>query len=264
MAGNALDSWLSGAGYDPASAVNASFAQPRPVTLIADNPTRTIQPVDLPPPPEATGAVAELGWNPYTQPVDVFYMALTAGKTAPVWKPSPGIAELTQGAVQRRYQEAGQAGWSGALVLYHGMDPVRFVFNVKLYTPRDWADWHAFASTFLGRPKPRERPPAWSIQHPLLDVMGVSACVVESVDAPLQSESAPGEWVIAIRFIESRPLTIAPVKPRKQEPKPAANPYEAVIKAKAAREQYFRDHPDTPDDELDRLFPDPVLPTPSP
>lgn len=131
-------------------------------------------------------------WNPIEQPTDKL-------KLSGVW--SPGICEIGGAGSPRKWDEIDGYGWSGGIVVYHGIKLSHFSVRLALYDVDDWTDWQAFRPLVM-KPPIGSRPRTHPIWHPLLAEVGIAACVVEDVKAPEQVDH--GVWVVEIAMIESR------------------------------------------------------------
>jgi hypothetical protein len=141
-------------------------------------------------------------WDPIRQPADKI-------KLSGVY--SPGICEILGAGSPRTWDEQSGPGWSGGLLIYHGIKLSHFTVLLHMYELQDWADWQKFRPLLL-RPPLGSRPRTHTIWHPLLTEVNISACVVEDVRAPQQIQD--GEWIIDVSFIEARmPKQGAPIKP---------------------------------------------------
>lgn len=150
-------------------------------------------------------------FRPLTEPID--YIVL-AGRR------SPGIATIEGAATPRDFQERRGFGISFAMLRFRGVRLARFKVLLRLVTDEDWDGWHEWKD-LVARPElesnprratppgafPRLTAPPMDIEHPILADLGVTSAVVEDQLQPVQS--ADGEWVIEIRFIEYRAPVIA-------------------------------------------------------
>ena len=142
-----------------------------------------------------------MSWNPITQPQDKVILADRV---------SPGLCEITGAANLRKWDELESYGASGALLVYRGLKLAHFSIVLSLYTEADWTEWAAFRPLVM-RPPIGKRPRALTVVHPVLNEVDITALVVESVEAPAQSED--GVWTIEIKCIEWRKLAQSISKP---------------------------------------------------
>lgn len=141
-------------------------------------------------------------WDPITQPVDKI-------KLSGMW--SPGLAEVIGASSPRKWNEIDSAGWSGGYVVYQGIRMSKFTVRLALYDTDDWADWQTFKPLVMRAPIGK-RPRTHTVWHPQLAEVSISACVIEDVKAPVQTNH--GVWLIELPMIESRlPKRGAPVRP---------------------------------------------------
>jgi hypothetical protein len=157
-----------------------------------------------------------MAWDPLTQPVD--YIKLAGQK-------SPGLADVYGGDSPRKWDERGGYGLSGSTLIFRGVGLAKFSVDLKLYTPEDWAAWHAW-KPLVAKPPLGTRARAQDIWHPLLEQIEVSAAVVESVGQPKQT--GDGEWTITVKFIEYRKPKVSLAKPDGAKATPA-DPIETQV-----------------------------------
>ena len=157
-------------------------------------------------------------FNPLTQTVDKFMLA---------GKPSPGIAEIVGAGSPRKWNEIGGLGWSGGVLVFAGIKLSHFTARLTLVDDTDWEDWEAFKPIVLRGPSGK-RPRALPIVHPVLATVGIHACVVDDVRAPVQS--GDGIWTIEIPMIESRlPKKGKAVRPKGADAAEQEDPREREI-----------------------------------
>lgn len=133
-------------------------------------------------------------WNPLDTPVD---FVLLGGQR------SPGIAEITGANSPRRLKEFKGFHLEGARVIFRGVDLAHPILTLRLYTADDWDGWHRF-SRLVREPPVGKRAKAIDIWHPLLEMNGIRAVMIQDVGQPQQT--ADGEWTVQIKMTESRPL----------------------------------------------------------
>jgi hypothetical protein len=158
-----------------------------------------------------------MSWDPINDPID--YVIL-AGKR------SPGIADIIGASSPRRWDERRGYGLSGATLIFRGVQLAKWTLQLRLYTPEDWADWHAW-KRLVQRPPAGARPKAMDIWHPILEELGVKAAGVEDLLQPLQT--ADGEWTIEIKMIEYRRPEFKLAKPEGAKENEAVDPIDALI-----------------------------------
>lgn len=157
-----------------------------------------------------------MGWNPLREPTNRVTFA---------GMPTPGIATVVGAGTPRRWDERESYGWSGAYVVYHGLNLSHFSVRVRLYTEQHWEDWHAFQPVVQRQPLGK-RQHAVDVTHPILTMLGISSVVVEDVLQPEQVED--GVWEIEIKLIEYRSprLCLAAAEATKAD---AADPEDPII-----------------------------------
>lgn len=131
-------------------------------------------------------------WNPIEEPTD--YVILGGER-------SPGIAEIRNASSPRRLRRMNGYGLSGATVRFAGVGLSEPILVLRLYTEEDWNGWDSFRS-IVARPPLGERARPLDIWHPILEMQGVSAVLVEDVGQPMQTDH--GEWTIEIKLVEFR------------------------------------------------------------
>lgn len=162
-------------------------------------------------------------WNPLEQPAD---SVILAGET------SPGICEVDAGVQKRDYDERRGPALSGARLVYRGTKLVRFTLRIKLYTVADWDGWNAW-SRLVERPPDGTRPGALDIEHPQLEALGVTSCVIEELGQAKRT-SDDGEWTIEIKCIEHRPPAPALVGVDGSESQATTDPLDREIERNSA------------------------------
>ena len=138
------------------------------------------------------GEATETPWNPLAQPTNKVDFA---GHV------TPGIAEVVGASSPRRWDERESYGWSGAFIVYHGVNLSHFSVKIRLITRQDWADWYAFKPIVDRVPLGTLQRPV-DISHPYLDLLGIHSVVVDDVTQPDQVEH--GIFEIEIKLIEYR------------------------------------------------------------
>lgn len=132
-------------------------------------------------------------WSPLSDPVDVIRLA---------GRESPGIATVSNASSPRRWDIRKGYALSGARAVFRGLDVAKFKVTIRLYTEKDWDDWHAWKD-LVQRPPSGIRPKSLDIWHPVLEECGITSANVENVSQPEQT-TQDGEWSITIDFIEHR------------------------------------------------------------
>lgn len=139
-------------------------------------------------------------WDPLIEPADKIWL---------VQQWSPGLCDISGANSPREWEQRKAVGWSGAIVVYKGVDLARFSVRLRLYTSDDWVDWSRF-KPLVDKPPPRKRPRAMDIWHPLLVDQGIYSVVVE--DLGQAEQTGEGEWTIEIKMVEYRFPKYAQVK----------------------------------------------------
>lgn len=156
-------------------------------------------------------------WNPIDSPCD--YILLAQQK-------SPGIAEVVGASSPRAWDEREGFGISGSFSVFKGRRLAKFSVRLRLYTPEDWAGWHAWKPLVDKLPTRRGSKGADSgvldIWHPLLEALDIRAVAVTDVMQPVQEDA--GEWVVEIKLIEFRHPKLTLAKPEAA----AATPHDPV------------------------------------
>ena len=155
-------------------------------------------------------------WDPLRKPINRVTFA---------GMPTPGVATISGAGTPRRWDERESYGWSGAYIVYHGLNLSHFSVRVRLYTEQHWRDWHAFQPLVQRQPLGKRQFPI-DVAHPILVMLGIHSVVVEDVLQPDQVED--GVWEIEIKLIEYRSprLALAAAEATKAE---AADPEDAII-----------------------------------
>lgn len=131
-------------------------------------------------------------WDPISRPID--YVILAGQR-------SPGIATIEGLGAPREWVERRGYGLSGASIRYRGNRLAHFKLILRLTTPEDWTNWHAWRP-IVQRPPLGERARSMEIIHPLCEMWEIRSVVVENVLAPVQAPE--GWWTITVEVIEYR------------------------------------------------------------
>jgi hypothetical protein len=158
-------------------------------------------------------------WNPFDDPVN---------KIVLTGKPSPGLADVAGAGTPRKWEERQGYGAGGAILVFLGNGLSQFEVKLRLYTRKDWNDWHAWKSIVQKPPaSSRYRPPrALDIYHPLLAECQIKSVVVLDVSQP-SPEDELGTWSITIKFQSYRRPKIQLAKPEGSAATPV-DPYEQM------------------------------------
>ncbi len=133
-----------------------------------------------------------MSWNPIDNPID--YMTLDDRR-------SPGLCTISKLSIPRTFMVQKGFGFTGAIVIYTGLDVAKFTATLRLDTRQDWDDWHAW-KPLVDTPPRGTRPRAKKAWHPFLEMLGVSAVLVEKLHQPVISDDMSS--TIAIDFIQYR------------------------------------------------------------
>lgn len=136
-------------------------------------------------------------WSPFVEPQNYVEFAGYA---------TPGIAEVVGASSPRKWEKRESVGWSGAFLVYQGLELSSFSVVVRLYDDADFVLWHEFAPVVQRVPLGRFQKPV-DIAHPQLAMLGIHSVVVEDVTQATQTED--GVWEIEIKLIEYRSPHIA-------------------------------------------------------
>lgn len=150
-----------------------------------------------------------MAWDPIAQATDV---ATIGGK------PTPGICEIVGASSPRKWDEIAGYGWSGGILVFHGLPLSHFIIRFTLYTAEDWIAWHELRP-LLTRPPLGKRPRALVLRHPQAAELGIFGIVVELLKQAVQVDD--GVWQIEVDVIESRQYKQAAIaKPDGAEEQP--------------------------------------------
>ena len=125
-------------------------------------------------------------------------------------KRSPGLADVSGANSPRNWDKRKGYGLMGAIAVFHGMDLAEFSVKLRLYTPQDWEDWHAWKA-LVDKPPVGTRPRSLDITHPLLEELDIKSVVVTDVMQPEQTDN--GEWTVEIKLLQWRQPKIGLAKP---------------------------------------------------
>lgn len=137
----------------------------------------------------------------------------------------PGTCTIT-GAATHRVDVQRASGVDGGTLIERGYDPSKFDIDVKIWTLSQWNIWLEIRPNLLRRSgkldvrdaKAKKTAAnsaaiaatalaATPISNPLLDVEGIGACLVESIQFPRPGPEF-GSWIITIKCMEY----VAPAK----------------------------------------------------
>jgi hypothetical protein len=163
-------------------------------------------------------------WNPIDSPIDYF---LLAGRK------SPGLARLIGLDTPRKWDERRGYGLSGSVIVFTGLKLAEFDAEIRLYTTKDWDDWHSWRA-LVAKPPLRTRPKALDIWHPWAELQGVKSVVVLNEPIPVEGEA--GEYTATIKFKQYRAPKLALAKPEGSKAKPT-DPVDAYIEKLTAQVQ---------------------------
>lgn len=141
--------------------------------------------------------------NPLDHPID---LVLVNNKA------SPGIATVEGASEPRRWNEGNGYGDEGGILFYTGFPQTHFSVKIRLYNRADWAAWRLWRPLVAKKPKrvvtadgPARRGDfgAYTIWHPFLEELGISAAVTEDILQPMLTDES-GEWTIEVKMISFR------------------------------------------------------------
>lgn len=170
-----------------------------------------------------------MAWLPLTEPHDKI---LVSGQ------PSPGICDVQGASSPRRWDIRKGYALQGARAVFRGLDVARFRTRFRLLSPSDWEDWHAFRP-LVDRPPSGTRPQALDVWHPILEDLGITQAVVETV-SQAEKVGEQGEWSVTVAWIEYRrpaPLVVAADGSTAQRPE---SEYARAIRLRRARNEAIR------------------------
>lgn len=163
-------------------------------------------------------------WNPITEPVDFIVLA---------GKRSPGLAEVAGAGSPRLWDKRKGFGYSGAILVFRGVDLSSFSVKLRLFDEQDWADWYAWKPV-VDTPPLGTRARSLDIQHPILDGLNIKSVVIDDVSQPTQTDD--GVFEIEIKMTEFRAPKYALAKPEGSTATPVDPVEENIIKP--LREQF--------------------------
>lgn len=147
-------------------------------------------------------------FDPTANPIDYILLAN---------RRSPGLATVAGANSPRRIDIRRGFALSGSRPVFRGIALAHPIVTFRLYTAEDWSDWHDWRP-LVQRPPRGERARAQDIWHPILEDQLISAVLTEDVGQPV--ETGPGEWSIAIKFVEYRPPIFALAVPDGSDDEP--------------------------------------------
>lgn len=160
-----------------------------------------------------------MAYDPGTTPVDFVIMAGVN---------TPGIASVQRAKREIKVDEIGGYGASGAVLVVHGKRPVAFDVVITLLTRQDWDDWDTFKSVVLTLPT-GPKAEALQVWHPWLQMLDVSACIVNGVSQP--EDDGTGGFTITLSCTEYRKprQDLGSPKQAKGAPEPTPDPVDQKI-----------------------------------
>lgn len=136
---------------------------------------------------------------------------------------SPGRAVVKNAVLVRKWDEQQGYGLTGATLIFHGEELVKFDVEITLWEAEQFAEWRAFARGILDAPKVGANRDTYSlgISHPVLDDFPhpVQQCVLDAITQWEQDEV--GLWVRTLKMHEYR--APKPVLVKADEGPPAIN-----------------------------------------
>lgn len=175
-----------------------------------------------------------MAWSPIESPQD---WILFGGSR------SPGIADIDGAELKWRLDVVKLYGMTGGYIRFTGRELCKFSVRLRFYEQQDWDVWEVWSKIVTAKPTVTSamaqgavvtKDGAKDIYHPLLQMVGITAAVVESVAAPKMTHES-GEWTVIIKLIEFRGIPkvqMAKAEGAKAEP---VDPYDQQVIAK--REQ---------------------------
>lgn len=133
-------------------------------------------------------------YDPLKNPVD--YIVLANRK-------SPGRATVTGAGSPRMWDKRKGYALSGARQIYKGNDLSPFTVTLEIISSEEWAEWHEWKE-IVNRVPAGSRAHAMDIWHPILEDLGINACVVNDVTQPMEVDDK-GTYQVVIQFTEYRP-----------------------------------------------------------
>lgn len=165
-------------------------------------------------------------FDPLASPVDY---VLVAGQR------TPGLATIEGAVSKRRIAIRMSYALTGGVAVYRGFELVKFQIKIRLYSSEDWQAWESFRS-LIARPPIGVRAKALDVTHPILEELGVSQALVESVSQPQRTDDS-GEWTIVVSMIEYQKPKPALSVPEGSQETPQLSPEEIEINALTAQNQ---------------------------
>lgn len=139
---------------------------------------------------------------------------------------SPGRAEITDCAFERRYDVREPYGAAGGSTVWQGDSIKRAVVQISLWEASHFADWETFAKGVLFKKPGRV---AYTVDHPVLKLIHFTECQVEKVTGFQQTDT--GIWQCEIHLLEFRrpkPALSKPVAAIPNAPKPVPTAQDAA------------------------------------
>jgi hypothetical protein len=157
-------------------------------------------------------------YNPLRRPVDYVLVATSDGGA---YIRSPGIATIYDGDSNRKWEELATRGYTGSFTNFLNTEAAKPRIEMLLLSDKDWEDFTQFHNFMMKAPQKRgtsqDDRGYFSIYHPLLAMMGVTAVGVTSVGQPVIQES--GGYLYTVKLMQWRglpKLTLA--KPKGEKP----------------------------------------------
>jgi hypothetical protein len=115
----------------------------------------------------------------------------------------PGLAEVTNGACERKLDIKNAKGADGATISHNGYEPAKLDVLLTLATPQDWSLFQQVLP--LIKPKLGKLPSQpLAFSHPSTDPYGIDKVIVESVGIPKKGK-VPGTREVHIKLVQWAP-----------------------------------------------------------
>lgn len=159
-------------------------------------------------------------WDPNTQPHDKLFIDSVE---------APGVCKLTKFDRKRRLLKVEPYGAMGARVISLGAYLAEFSFTISLTGSEEWAAWWPFNAA-INRIPIGPKGKAHGIVWAPLAAYGILACLIESIEGPLE-DGETGGWVVTVNATQWVPIAKPALSSPAEEEKPPEpkRPGETII-----------------------------------